>query len=89
MLPARLYLWRVQLPNQPPVLTSIKAACLASTLAAPELALQLDSAGQIISAQISVPSSVAAGAKGSSCSISQGLQALQVCSLWVMLLLDC
>lgn len=72
---ARLYLWRVTLPDQPPVLTSIKAACLAPAFDSPQYALHLDSAGHIMSAQISVP---VAALPGGSCSTSHALQALQV-----------
>lgn len=71
----RLYLWRVTLPDQPPVLTSIKAACLAPALTSAAYALHIDAAGHIMSAQISVPS--AALPPGGSCSTSHALQALQ------------
>jgi hypothetical protein len=59
------------------VLTSIKAACLAPALTSAAYALHIDSAGHIMSAQISVPS--AALPPGGSCSTSHALQALQVC----------
>lgn len=74
-----LYLWRVSLGGAgglAPVLTSIKAACLAAALTDPELVLQLDAAGRIVSAQISVPASAA---PGGSCSVSHALAALKVC----------
>lgn len=68
----RLYLWRVQLEGQPAVLTSIKASCLAQNFGSQAPILNLNSAGQIVSAQLSVPSSVEG-----TCSSSKALQSLQ------------
>lgn len=69
-------MWRVALPDHPPVLTSIKAACLAAAFTEPHYTLHVDSAGHIMSAQISVPASAT---PGGSCSTSHALAALQVC----------
>jgi hypothetical protein len=71
----RLVLYRLALPGQLPVLTSIKAACLAADLLHPQLALNLDERGAITSAHVSVP---AAALPSGDCSASAALQALQV-----------
>lgn len=53
----RLYLWRLKPQGQPPILTSIKAACFAQHIQQHTPVLHLDAAGHIISSQLSVPAS--------------------------------
>jgi hypothetical protein len=52
-----LYLWRLKPQSQPPILTSIKAACFAQHITQHTPVLHLDAAGHVISSQLSVPAS--------------------------------
>lgn len=84
----RLYLWRVKLDGQPAVLTSIKARCLAENFQAQSPVININSAGQIISAQLTVPASLEG-----TCSSSKALQNLkqlpQVSDTWQALQSNC
>jgi hypothetical protein len=71
LLHHRLYQWRVKLPGQPAVLTSIKAACLAEHFLDHQISLAITEAGQLVSAQISIPQTAE-----STCSTAKGLQSL-------------
>eukprot|EP00878_Enallax_costatus_P002780 GHUV01002971.1.p2 GENE.GHUV01002971.1~~GHUV01002971.1.p2 ORF type:complete len:286 (+),score=109.61 GHUV01002971.1:917-1774(+) len=68
----RLYLWRVKLEDQPAVLTSIKASCLAENFQSQTPVLNINAAGRIISAQLAVPASIEG-----TCSSSKALQNLK------------